>query len=218
MNEYSAILDVFSSGGYEMYSNVVPASQWGDRQVASGYLERYWLPFAEYESTWRKVQERIFVTQEVGLPEIVFSSDYELQASRGGCLFVQEEFMKLQECTQALSERFLFVIENTFGGRVKEPVFRMKFPAGLSWGELTSGNFASAILLEMPHKEYCVFGDSGTWGKYCANDYKFPLDILGVRREVVGVFGDKFRLSEDEVREIAEILPPAYRTRISGKR
>ena len=218
MKEYSAILEKFSDEGYRMYSSVIPGPQWGNRQVAEEYLERYWLSSVEYKRTWKQVQDRVFTNQEVGLPQMVFASGYELQASRGGCLFVQEEFTRLQECTQAISEQFLFVIENTFGGRVGEPIFRMKFPTGISWGELASGNFASAILLEMPHKEYFVFGESGTWGKYVANDYESPLDILGFNPEVANVFRSKFKLSEAEEREIAEVLPPAYRTGVPHQR
>jgi hypothetical protein len=218
MKEYSAIIDVFSREGYEMYSSIIPASQWGNRKVAEAYLERYWLSFAEYQSTWKQVQDRVFTSQEVGLPEMVFSPGYELQATRGGCLFVREEFVRLQECTQAISEKFLFVIENTFGGRVKDPVFRMKFPTGISWEELAGGNFASSILLEMPHKEYFVFGESGAWGKYTANDYEFPLDIVGFKQEVSSVFRNRSKTSESEEREVAQLLPPAYRTRAVHER
>ena len=217
MKEYSAILDVFSRDGYQMYSSIIPASQWGNRQVAENYLERYWLPFAEYERTAKQMQDRIFTNQESGLPEMIFSSGYELQVSQGGCLFVQEEFTRLQECTQAISEKFLFVVENTFGGRVREPTFRMKFPTAIGWDELTGGNFASAILLEMPHKEYFVFGESCTWGKYIANDYESPLDILGFKQEVGSLFRNRFKLSEAQEREIARVLPPAYKIRVSQK-
>lgn len=218
MKEYSAILEGFSDEGYRMYSRIVPASQWGNRQVAEDYLKRYWLSFDEYERTWKQVQDRIFTNQEVGLPQMLFASGYELQASRGGCLFVQEEFVRLQECMQAIPEQFLFVIENTFGGRVKGPIFRMKFPTSISWDALAGGNFASSILLEMPHKEYFVFGESGSWGKYVANDYESPLDILGFKRDVASVFENKFSLSEAEEREIAQVLPPAYRTRAPRER
>src|SRR5438874_10238482 len=127
MKEYSAILDVFAREGYEMYSSTIPSSQWGNRQAAENYMERYWLSSDEYERTWKQVLDRVFTNQEIGLPEMVFSPGYDLQVSRGGCLFVQEEFVRLQECTRAISEKFLFVIENTFGGRVKEPIFRLKF-------------------------------------------------------------------------------------------
>lgn len=217
MKEYSAIIEEFSDEGYRMYSHIVPASQWGNRQVAEDYLKRYWLSSVEYERTWKRVQDRVFTNQEVGLPQMVFASGFEMQASQGGCLFVQDEFVKLQECARAIPEQFLFVIENTFGGRLKKPIFRMKFPTSISWGELAGGNFASAILLEMPHKEYFVFGDSGSWGKYVANDYEIPLDILGYKQEVANIFRGKFKLSEIEERELAEMLPPAYKTGVPHK-
>jgi len=217
MKEYAAIIDVFSREGYEMYSSIIPASQWGNRRIAENYLERYWLSSAEYQHTWKQVQDRIFTNQEVGLPQMVFNPEFELQASLGGCLFVQEEFVRLQECMQSISEQFFFVVENTFGGQVEEPIFRMKFPTGISWDELASGNFVSAILLEMPHKEYFVFGESGVWGKYAANDYETPLDILGFIREIANVFRNKFRLSDTGEREIMRVLPPAYMNRLRAK-
>jgi hypothetical protein len=218
MKEYSPIVDVYSREGYEMYSSIIPATQWGNRQVAENYLDRYWLSFAEYERSWKPLQDRIFSNQERGLPEMIFQPGYELQVARGGCLFVPEELVRLQECTGPIKEKHLFVIENTFGGRVKEPIFRMKFPSDICWDELASGNFASAILLEMPHKEYFVFGDSGAWGKYVANDFEFPLDILGFRREVAELFIDKFKLSEADESEIAQFLPPAYKAGASRKK
>jgi hypothetical protein len=70
----------------------------------------------------------------------------------------------------------------------------------------------------MPHKEYFVFGETGNWGRYVANDYESPLDILGFKREVANIFRSKFALSEAEEREIAGILPPAYRPAVLHKR
>jgi hypothetical protein len=72
MKEYSPIVDVYSREGYEMYSSIIPATQWGNRQVAENYLDRYWLSFAEYERSWKPLQDRIFSNQERGLPEMIF--------------------------------------------------------------------------------------------------------------------------------------------------
>jgi hypothetical protein len=83
-------------------------------------------------------------------------------------------------------------------------------------GELTAGNFASSILLEIPHKKYFVFGDSGAWGKYAANDYTTPIDILGFKPEGARIFGDKFKVSESEEIELAQVLPQAYKTAVRG--
>lgn len=214
MKEYTPILEEFSDRGYAMYSSTIPAPDWGNRKVAETYLEHYWLSRQDYESTWKAVLDRIFINQEIGLPQMVFAPVYRLQASRGGCLFVEEELMRLQECTQAVSDRFLFVIENTFGGRVKAPIFRMKFPSNISWCEINSGNFASAILLEMPHKEYFVFGDSGTWGKYIASDYDSPLDILGFTKDVANLFTSNIKVHAPEQYEVIHSLCSEYESRL----
>lgn len=197
-----------------MYSNSISASHWGNQQVAIDYLERYWLSLPEYLKIAKPVQDQVFINQDVGLPSIVFPPQFDLHVLRGGCLFVPDEFARLQECTRSISENFLFVIENTFAGRVKEPTFRMRFPSDISWDEISDGNFISSILLEMPHKEYFVFGESGAWGKYVANDYKFPLDVLGFKPEVSKVFMDNFKISETECRELLNVIPPAYSSRI----
>ena len=190
MKEYASILDLYSQDGFSMYSTTIPAAQWGNRQIAETYLKRYWIPLPEYDSVCRPLQNTIFTNLEIGLPSMLFRSGYQLKVTRGGCLFVEEEFARLRECMLTIGEKWFFVIENTFGGRVKDPVFRMKFPSSITWSELTNGNFVSSVLLEMPHKEYGVFGESGMWGKYSANDFEFPLDLLGFKQEVYNIFID----------------------------
>src|SRR5437868_4174663 len=98
MKEYSPILDVYSLEGYSMYSTFIPASEWGNRQLAESYLGRYWLSWAEYDRICKQLQDQIFSHPGVGPPEMVFNPGYEVQVARGGCLFVQEEFMRLREC------------------------------------------------------------------------------------------------------------------------
>jgi hypothetical protein len=65
------------------------------------------------------VQDRIFITQEAGLPEMVFGPEFQIRVTCGGCLFVPEEFLRLQECILSLGEDFFFLIENTFGGLLR---------------------------------------------------------------------------------------------------
>jgi hypothetical protein len=166
-----------------MYSRTISDVEWGNKELAEEYLERYWLSETEYQSTWRPIQRQIFVDSEKGLPDLVFVEGFEILAFRGGCLFDQEDFERFQRCFSAIGENHFVIIENTFGNREPKPTFRMKYPTGTEWKELVSGNFASSILFEMPHKEYFIFGNSGGWGKYAANDYKDPLDIVGFMPE-----------------------------------
>ena len=66
-------------------------------------------------------------------------------------------------------------------------------------------------MLEMPHKDYFVFGDSESWGRYSANDYEMPFDIIGYKTEHRALFQEYFKSFEADRRKIAEHLPLAYR-------
>ena len=90
-------------------------------------------------------------------------------------------------------------------------MFKMKFPVNTSWEELISGNYISAVILEMSYNEYFVFGASGMWGKYSANDYKYPLDIIGFKSEFEAVFKHQLKQQKEEQDEILEWLPLEYK-------
>jgi hypothetical protein len=210
MIEFESILETYSLEGYSMYSHSIADARWGDKDEAYRYLSRFWLPLAEYSEKWKPIQDRIFIHQDSGLPERVFASNFELLATIGGCLFTCDDFRRLQACIRATGDKYLIVVENTFGGRIKEPTFRMKYPADITWEELNGGNFASSIMLEMPHKEYFVFGESAAWGRYAANDYEVPLDILGFESAYSDVFRKHFPLTEEDRLVLLNCLPAAY--------
>jgi len=197
-----------------MYSRIVSDSEWGDKKVAENYLERYWLSENEYRSIWEPIQKQIFVHEKDGLTNFIFADGFKIFAFRGGCLFDQEDFERLQRCFTAIGESYFVIVENSFGNQELVPRFRMKFPTVIDWKELISGNFVSSILVEMPHKEYFVFGNSGGWGKYVANDYKDPLDILGFKPEHGTVFYEELRTSAEENAEIYTWLPQLYKKRL----
>lgn len=216
MIEYEPLINEYSCDGYSMFSKAVSRARWGDKSAATEYLQKYWLAEREYEDRWRKLLDRVFVNRNDGLPRLSFTCGFEVLIRRGGCLFVEDEFRCLQRCMVAAGDKQLVIVENTLGQQSTEPTFRMKYPSNVSWEELNSGNFASAILIEMPHKEYFVMGDSSGWGKYAANDYEFPLDVLGFREEYRTVFRQQFKVPEFERRELARLIPPACKVRHPG--
>lgn len=215
MKEYQDIIDRYSLKGYDMYSRSITRSEWGDLKKGEEYLAKYWLSNEEYKSVSELTLKKIFDNQEIGLPNLVFSKEFDLLVLEGGCLFVEEDFNKLQKCILQLGDNFLFIIENNFGGNLKEPTFRMKFPTDISWQELNSGNFVSSTLLESIHKEYFVFGEGGLWGKYSANDYDFPLDIIGFKDGNGGVFIAEFKQSEHERNNLKKYLPQEYVSKLA---
>lgn len=197
--------------GSGWFSKLTLESEWGNKEVAERYLSKYWLPQAKYDTFWKSIQNQIFISQERLLPEIIFKDNFNMLALRGGCLFLREDFEQLQRCFLEIGDKYFVVIENTFGGKLQEPAFRMKYPTEITWEELTNGNFISSTIIESIYKEYYVFSESGGWGKYSASDYDYPLDIVGFKPEYSSLFRKNLTQSEEERKEIKEWLPPSYK-------
>ncbi|RYU91007.1 hypothetical protein [Emticicia agri] len=211
MIEYNEIISMYSSKMFSMYSTSIPEHEWGDKEVALEYLKKYFLSEEEYSQKWKPIQNSIFENQETGLPAMIFKDNYSLLAIRGGVLFEKEDFESLQNCIQTVGDSYLIIIQNDYGVKFEEPLLRMKYPVSVNWEELMSGNFVSSILFEMFHNEYFVFSESGNWGRYCANDYIHPLNIIGFKPELASVFKKEFKPPKKEQEEIREWLPPNYK-------
>ena len=214
MSEFERHIEYYSVYWWSSFTKMMAKTEWGNKTVAEMYLKKYWLPQVEYENVWKYTQDKIFINQDIGLPELIFPERYNMLALRGGCLFLEEDFKQLQQCLLAIEEEYFVVIENTFGGKLQEPAFRMKFPTDITWQELTSGNFISAVLFEMLHNEYFVFGESAIYGKYSATEYENPLDIIVFKPEYASIFRNNFKQSERELKEISEWLPEKYKNTI----
>jgi len=210
MMEYNRHIEEYLVHNHSSFTNLIPKGEWGNKCKAEEYLQKYWLPKQEFEKGWKPIQDKIFI-QNQSLPELIYSSEYELIALRGGCLFVEEDFRQLQKVMQEMGDSHFVIIQHSQEFTAGEPMFRMKFPVNITWDELTSGNYISAILLEMSYNEYYVFSESGNWGKYSANDYENPLDMMGFKPEYEQIFRKYFNLPTEEWDEIKEWLPPKYK-------
>lgn len=213
MKEYSRHLEEYSNYWQADFSKLIPSDQWGDKKLAEQYLQKYWLPEQEYLSVWKPIQNKIFL-QGKGLPDLIYHPEFEMIALRGGCLFLEVDFKQLQRAIQEIGEEHFVIIQHSQEFTDGEPMFMMKFPVNITWEELTSGNYISAVLFEMSYNEYFVFGSKGNWGKYSANDFEKPLDIVGFKPELAAIFQEHFRQSEEEQEEVREWLPQEYKNRI----
>ena len=213
MIEYIRHIEEYLNYWQADFSKLVPSDQWGDKKLAEEYLRKYWLPEQEYLSVWKPIQDKIFV-QGKSLPDLVYSSEFEMIALRGGCLFLEEDFKQLQKAMQEVGEEYFVIIQHSQDFTEGEPMFRMKFPVNITWEELISGNYISAVLFEMSYNEYFVFSESGNWGKYSANDYEYPLDIVGFKPELAHFFQEHFSQPKEEREEIREWLPQEYKALI----
>ncbi len=214
MTEFESHIEFYRLYWHQHFSKVVPEDNWGDKKLAEEFLQKYWLAEKEYLSFWKRIQDEIFVHGKT-LPDLIYQSGFEMIVANGGCLFVEEDFKQLQKAMLSIGEMYFVVVQNTPEYTNDEPMFRMKFPVNITWDELTSGNYISAVLLEMSLNEYFVFGENGNWGKYSANDYERPMDIIGFKPELTHIFQEHFSQSKEEQEEIREWLPQEYKALIN---
>lgn len=186
MKEFIKHLDYYQNYKHSSFSALVPSDQWGDKVKAKAYLERYWLTAYEYSTVWKPIQDCIFVAEEQ-TSKCYFQQGFDMIKLEGGCLFLEEDFKQLKQAMLAIGETHFVVIQASQCYTEGEPMFRMKFPVSISWGELMSGNYISAVLFEMNCNEYFVFGNSGKFGKYAASDQDHPKDIIGFKTNIKSV-------------------------------
>lgn len=184
------------------------------REQTALYFEKYWLDNREYMGKWLPIQNAIFDSKAKYFPDMMFNSGFRLIPLRGGLIFTEEDFALLQECISQTGDKYFTIVQNCSeeNPHNEQPCLRFKYPSNITWGEIMSGGLVSLELFKYPFKEYFVFGDTGTWGKYVANDYIYPLDIIGFQKEYSDVFREHFEpLIEPEI--YSEWLPNTYQYR-----
>ena len=150
----------------------------------------------------------------------MFNESFKLIAQKAGILFTKEEYFALQKCMKVSGDEYFVIIENKFARNAigDYPRLRFKFSVDTTWKELNNddekdfSDISSYDLILNPQKHFYVFGDSGKWGKYVANDYNYtPLDIIGFKPELAHIFKEYFKQSKEEQEEIREWLPHKYK-------
>ena len=140
MKEFARHLQEYFDHWIKHFNTLLPESEWGNRELAERFLQKYWLSESEYTDRWQRIQDQIFCSGK-SLPDLIFRNRYKIIASRGGCLFLEDDFKNLQSCFTELGDRHFVVIEDNFGGKSQEASFRIKFPSNITWEEMKSGNY-----------------------------------------------------------------------------
>ncbi|MGP1501429.1 MAG: hypothetical protein ACTTJM_06545 [Bergeyella cardium] len=214
MDNIRALLNEYRQEKYSLYNQYYSMKDWGNVMDAESYLKKYYLDEQEYLQKWKNIQDTIFINQRKGFPKMIFREEFFLFPFRGGILFERTEYEELQKFMLEIEDKYLIIIQNDFGGLEKKTVLRMKYPSTITWEELMSGNFISTVLVEMFANEYFVFSESGLWGKYSANDYDYPLDIVGTKLSVKKQFLKNRKLDKEDMIELYSWLPNEYKEKM----
>jgi hypothetical protein len=174
------------------------------RQQTESYFEEYWLDENEYIEKWLHIQDSIFNREAKHLPDMMFNIDFELFPLVGGNIFTAEkDFTLLQNCMSQTGDKHFTIVQNknvvieVYYGENEyrvHPYLRFKYPTNISWNEMMSGGFISSELFQSCYKDYFVFGDSGYWGRYVANEYVHPANLAGFNS--LNIMGFKKKYSE----------------------
>ncbi|MBX7226398.1 MAG: hypothetical protein K1X55_10230 [Chitinophagales bacterium] len=155
------------------------------KALTKGYLDKYWLSELEYNAKWKPIQDTIFVKDFDWFPNNPINPMFSFKILGGGLLFTEKTFNKLIEFSKEFSDRYFVIIEDD-----NNSFLRFKFPTNVCWNEInmiSNGNIEtegmSYELFGRPIRNYYVFGDSGHWGKYVANDLDNPIDIIAYKEE-----------------------------------
>ena len=173
------------------------------------YLERYWLNMNEL-TFWEDKKLTIFSENFKSLPDKLFKDDFKSIVMKGGLIFVEEDYNILRECMKTCGDKNFVIIEDyneSSPPHKSGPSLRFRYPVSALWNELKIHDGICYELFERPVRNYFVFGDSGLWGKYVANDYHYPVDILGYSSGIAEIIGNRFLVSSGDMQDLQRGVP-----------
>jgi hypothetical protein len=135
----------------------------------------------------------------------VINKDLDVIILKGGIVFFKEEFEIYQTCMKIVGDKYFIILEDYDENKpphTSGPPFRLKYPVDVTWEEMTSNSNPHIISFGVFFRlirNYFVFGDSGTWGKYEGSDYRWPLCIIGFDKKYSCLFRDKFKVPNEDV-------------------
>jgi hypothetical protein len=208
MKAYQHLLDKYSLGGWQMYTT--HSSEWGDVPAADRFLARFWMSEDEFRTRWVNRVSQVFGEGALDAVNPMFRQSFIVRALRGGALLGEKEWNALQRCWLDTGDAYIAILEKP--GSADEPPVHLKVPTSATWADLMSGNFISAMLFEMPYKEYLVVGESATWGVFEATEHDLPVSLVGNVADHDAIFGRELRVSAEEEETIYGWLPDAYKS------
>jgi hypothetical protein len=184
-------------------------TNYADKKRIESYLNKFWLDREEFNKYWLKIKNNIFNPDFKLIPEPVFNTNYENIILKGGSVLYKDEFERLQSCMQITGDKYFIIFEDydeKYPPNNSGHPYRLKFQINILWEDIMSGAELSSDIFQRPIRNYFIFGDSGQWGKYVANDYEYPLDITGFNKIYSDLFRSKFKNSKRDIKDLKRWL------------
>lgn len=208
------LLNYYNDEYYFTYSHLGDAElkRWGDAEVARIYLEKYFISPDNFQETWGSTQEELFDPATRNLDRLVFRKSTAVFPQIGGVALTSSSLKEIKLVMQEAGDKeFVLISSAESQNRSETLILRMKYPITVSWEEVMSGGFISTVLFEMGHNDYFIFGKSGLWARYVANDYEIPIDLFSVDDSLVSAVKQYFQLAEIQAEQLKPVIPDYYK-------
>ena len=194
------------------------------KELTKKYLESYWLYKKELNNFWIPIKNKMFNPDFKWFPDLVFKNGYVIYPMIGFCILGEEYYNKLKKCMIKCGDKEFVILEG-FSDEItpplypeySEPPLRFKYASTLAWNkidwsdhDISKGEGISYELFLSPVRNYYIFGDSGIWGQYSANDYDMPIEILIFKPKHASIFKEAFKQSDEEMERVKKWLPDSY--------
>lgn len=160
------------------FKSIMQYSWSHSQQRSAEYLAKYWLADDEYTQKYASVRQMLFLEKPFVSERTSIHYRYEVFRTLGGVLFTEQEFSTLQSLAYSIGDETIVIEEDAVESdphQTTKPSLRMRYPRTTTWAEVYPHEEGlSYELFGVAARNYCVYSDSGLWGKYSANDWKNP--------------------------------------------
>lgn len=180
-------------------------------EKAKAFLLQYAMSDQEYREICLPVMQKIFRCspdkcfniQAMTISEM-FRNDFVYFSYQSAPLFWKESYELVLSICKNCGDHNIFIVEEERCEECPTSVFQIKIPVGIPWNDISDGGFITDVLFNMFRNNYYVFGDSGSWGKWCDydNDY-IDYEVFGYRHSNTAVlaYKDYFSISKNDFKE-----------------
>jgi hypothetical protein len=175
-----------------------------DVQKEIDYFEKYWLDKKELDDIWTQIKGKIF-KEPLIYPGKVINENFHTIVTKGGLVYYKEDHKSLTYCMRYTDDEYFVLLEDYDEKNPPHdisPPYRFKYPVKTTWDEINSGGYIKLDVFSRPDRNFFIFGDSGTWGRYVGNEYIWPFKILGFSKEYSSLFRNRFTNSEKDISDL----------------
>jgi len=157
--------------------------------LTDAYLDSFYLSNADYQRQYLSIQERVFCKPNLTEDDCIFFPSFKTYQYGASLVFTRKKYELLQKLLSQTTDSSILLIEDD-ATLPSAHLIKLIINKNCNWINLSVKD--EGICYEVfgrPVRNYFVYGNSGTWGMYNANDWRhekcfwgfderFPSDLV----------------------------------------